>query len=317
MWIPHFSVHFPTKQLGLKAYEMLRELTTQRQLAPPAEMITNTEETLAKLRPADPNFATEWDKRWRRRLGQFMIKTHRARVLMDQKATSVADLAFVLAEQLPQIKKSADVAAKEREQERARLEMEGRLILEGKEVQPKEQTPEEEKRERRRRLEQLKTKGHTKAEVREILKKEAEAKALDKANRALVLDLEKALSEEYRCPVRITDLPEARGYDSKRTGVLVQWKDPTDKLRAESWPDCVDHGKLEETYEHFMGRLDTSHPVKPWDPADSDEAWSDEDLSDEDTPVQPQVEEGKEESAKEEDTPKGLFSKIKSRFSSS
>lgn len=68
----------------------------QRQLAPPQEMITVTEELLAAKRPKKPTDAEEFDNLNRKRLGLTMEKRERARVLMNQRATSVADIAAVV-----------------------------------------------------------------------------------------------------------------------------------------------------------------------------------------------------------------------------
>ncbi|KAJ5279620.1 hypothetical protein N7478_004992 [Penicillium angulare] len=96
MWVPYYSVHFSSSRLGLRAYHLLREFSMQRQLAPPQEMITVTEEYLTAKRPRDPVEAEKFDRINKKRLGQTMEKKERARVLMDQKATSVADIAAVL-----------------------------------------------------------------------------------------------------------------------------------------------------------------------------------------------------------------------------
>lgn len=96
MWVPYYSVHFGDARLGLRAYQLLREFSKQRQLAPPREMITVSEAFLAQKRPRDPVGAEEFDKINLKRIGCTMEKKERARVLMDQKATSVADIAAVL-----------------------------------------------------------------------------------------------------------------------------------------------------------------------------------------------------------------------------
>ncbi|GAD93192.1 conserved hypothetical protein [Paecilomyces variotii No. 5] len=104
MWVPYFSAHFNEKKVGLRAYHLLREFSMQRQLAPPREMITITEEFLQQKRPRDPNEAKKFDEEYKDKLGWLMDKKQRARVLMDQKATSVADMAAVLAIQEEELK---------------------------------------------------------------------------------------------------------------------------------------------------------------------------------------------------------------------
>lgn len=96
MWVPYYSVHFGDSRLGLRAYQLLREFSLRRQLSPPPEMITVTEEFLKLRRPKDPSAAEEFDRLNKKRIGHTMEKKERARVLMDQKATSVADIAAVL-----------------------------------------------------------------------------------------------------------------------------------------------------------------------------------------------------------------------------
>lgn len=96
MWVPYYSVHFGDARLGLRAYQLLREFSMQRQFSPPPEMITVTKEFLDAKRPKDPLAAEEFDRLNKKRIGHPMEKKERARVLMDQKATSVADIAAVL-----------------------------------------------------------------------------------------------------------------------------------------------------------------------------------------------------------------------------
>lgn len=103
MWVPYYSVHFGDARLGLRAYQLLREFSMQRQFSPPPEMITVTKEYLALKRPRNPVEAEEFDELNKKRIGKPMEKKERARVLMDQKATSVADIAAVLAIQQEEI----------------------------------------------------------------------------------------------------------------------------------------------------------------------------------------------------------------------
>ncbi|KAF7589263.1 hypothetical protein BBP40_004521 [Aspergillus hancockii] len=104
MWVPYYSVHFNEPKLGLRAYHLLREFAMQRQLSPPREMITITEQYLNQKRPRDPEEAKKFDEKYGDKVGWLMEKKDRARVLMDQKATSVADVSAVLAIQEEEIK---------------------------------------------------------------------------------------------------------------------------------------------------------------------------------------------------------------------
>ncbi|EAW13186.1 mitochondrial 54S ribosomal protein mL67 [Aspergillus clavatus NRRL 1] len=103
MWVPYYSVHFHDSKVGLRAFHLLREFSMQRQLAPPRDMITISEQYLAQKRPRDPEEAKKFDEKYADKLGWLMEKKDRARAVMDQKATSVADVAAVLAIQQEEI----------------------------------------------------------------------------------------------------------------------------------------------------------------------------------------------------------------------
>ncbi|KAN0079193.1 Transcriptional regulation of mitochondrial recombination domain containing protein [Elaphomyces granulatus] len=96
MWVPFYSVHFNDAKLGLQAYRLLREFSLRRQLSPPKELIAIPKEyAFSKWRPKDSERKVS-DKviaKERKKL----VKKVRARLVMDQKATSVADIAAVLA----------------------------------------------------------------------------------------------------------------------------------------------------------------------------------------------------------------------------
>ncbi|KAJ0418438.1 transcriptional regulation of mitochondrial recombination-domain-containing protein [Aspergillus carlsbadensis] len=96
MWTPYYSVHFQDSKVGLRAFHLLREFSKQRQLDPPREMITITEKYLAQKRPRDPTKVKEFDEKYADKLGWLMEKKDRARAVMDQKATSVADISAVI-----------------------------------------------------------------------------------------------------------------------------------------------------------------------------------------------------------------------------
>ncbi|KAL2865136.1 mitochondrial 54S ribosomal protein mL67 [Aspergillus lucknowensis] len=104
MWAPYYSVHFNDSKVGLRAFHLLREFSMQRQLDPPREMITITEKYLDQKRPRDPEQAKEFDEKYGDKIGWLMEKKDRARAVMDQKATSVADISAVLAIQEEEIK---------------------------------------------------------------------------------------------------------------------------------------------------------------------------------------------------------------------
>lgn len=139
MWTPYYSVHFTDPKVGLRAYHLLREFSMQRQLAPPREMITITEAFLAQKRPRDPIEAEKFDEEYKDKVGWLMKRADRARAVMDQKATSVADVAAVLAIQEEEIKngfangKRGYLTRTARKRRRAAREKEERLEQERKE----------------------------------------------------------------------------------------------------------------------------------------------------------------------------------------
>ncbi|OQU94305.1 hypothetical protein CLAIMM_00672 [Cladophialophora immunda] len=107
MWTPYFSIHFPPTAAGalegLFAFQKLRELSMQRQLSPPEDLIKATQEDIdiVKSKLGSPVTLQEMAVRDGLvgkipKLDEILPKKLRARKLMDQKATSVADTAFVL-----------------------------------------------------------------------------------------------------------------------------------------------------------------------------------------------------------------------------
>ncbi|KAJ9633781.1 hypothetical protein H2204_006779 [Knufia peltigerae] len=106
-WTPYFSIHFPPTPAGalsgLFAFQKLRELSLQRQLSPPDDLIRVTEEDIQiiKSKIGSPLELQELQAHDRLnaqipKVGEILPKKLRGRRLMDQKATSVADAAFVL-----------------------------------------------------------------------------------------------------------------------------------------------------------------------------------------------------------------------------
>ena len=107
VWRPYFAIHFPETLLGQKAglqtYQKLREFSMRRQLDPPEDLLVATE---ADVQRAVKKLANPLDARAKLlqgkvslrlpREGHLLPKRLRAEKLMDQKATSIADTAFVL-----------------------------------------------------------------------------------------------------------------------------------------------------------------------------------------------------------------------------
>ena len=103
MWTPYFSLHFPSTHSGLLAYHRLRELSVRRQLSAPPKLLTSTVRIASEWRRKRMTLeeAVEWDQENEGRkfpdgIARRMDKQRRAKALMQQRLTSVADVAFVI-----------------------------------------------------------------------------------------------------------------------------------------------------------------------------------------------------------------------------
>ena len=103
LWTPYFSLHFPSSYSGLLAYHQLRELSLQRQLQPPDHLVMMKTQTATKEDRA--RMSKEEEERWDKEnegkpfpdgYQRLANRRVRARILMMQRATSVADVAFVV-----------------------------------------------------------------------------------------------------------------------------------------------------------------------------------------------------------------------------
>ncbi|KAL4802118.1 transcriptional regulation of mitochondrial recombination-domain-containing protein [Aspergillus unguis] len=212
MWVPYYSVHFKDSQVGLRAYHLLREFSMQRQLDPPREMITITEKFLNQKRPRNPNEHEKFDEKFKDKIGWLMEKKDRARAVMDQKATSVADISAVLSIQEKEI---------------------GDGFAEGK-------TGYLTRNERRRRRA---------ARKKEAAKAEEHAQRISEFEAALstsqvtykVQDLESAKESTAEATPRSANDP-----------VKILWTDIHNARFAESWPARVLHGELDLSRDHVM-----------------------------------------------------------------
>ncbi|EDN05879.1 hypothetical protein I7I51_06256 [Histoplasma capsulatum] len=244
MWTPYFSLHFPSTSLGLEAYRLLREFSMQRQLAPPADMITASQdnEVLTRQRPRDPAEAEKWDEEWKIRMEQhqFLNKKLRARILMDQKATSVADVAAVLALQQQKMKEEQEREARENEledeNEEETEEVEGgdgeKVKNESGKVGDKDKTGKKISRKRRKRIQ---------AAIRA-------QQALEKDTMDKIAELERMLQ------VKIDpSLPPSEHHIVNEGEVKMFWVDLHNLQYAESWPKNVIHGQLKPVRGHIMG----------------------------------------------------------------
>ncbi|KAM5463905.1 hypothetical protein MauCBS54593_007350 [Microsporum audouinii] len=216
MWVPYFSIHFHTPSLGLEAYKLLREFSLRRQLEPPTKLITNSKESLEKKRPQDLAEAKKWDQTWNPRIGQIMMKKDRARVLMDQKATSVADAAAVLT-----------IQAKREQKQHEQEENEG-----------EKGEPQEKKLSHKAR--------------RRVIRAQKRQQAHEELVRKRINELEKSMSNRG-IQAKVDMEGELADYKVEEGAVKLLWTDLQDAQYACSWPDIVQHGELEPNREHIIG----------------------------------------------------------------
>lgn len=215
MWVPYFSVHFNESKVGLRAFHLLREFSLQRQLAPPREMVTITEQFLNQKRPRSPEEAKEFDEKYGDKIGWLMEKKDRARAAMDQKATSVADISAVLAIQEDEINNGfADG-------KRGYLSRGARRRR--REARKKEEAKANQNAERIAKLEATLSSNQVTYKIQES--QDADTK------------LESGEGTEGR---------------SAEDPVKILWTDIHNARYAENWPTRVLHGELDLTRGHVM-----------------------------------------------------------------
>lgn len=212
MWVPYFSVHFDDPKVGLRAFQLLREFSMQRQLAPPKELVSISKEWLDKRRPKEPEKAKEFDEEYENREGKLMLKRDRARAVMSQKATSVADIAAVIAIQEEEIKNGF--------------------------AQHKREYLTRKARQRRR-----------KAREHEQRVSEAAAKRVAEFEQ-LIKDVQ--VDKENIGGFEIARALGVREYDVEPQQVKILWNDIHDAHYAKSWPSRVSHGVLDLSRQHII-----------------------------------------------------------------
>lgn len=215
MWVPYYSVHFNDSKIGLRAYHLLREFSMQRQLSPPREMITITEELLARKRPQDLTKAKEFDEKFKGKVGKLMPPEWRTRVVMDQKATSVADIAAVLAIQEEEIKNGFADGKR------------GYLT----------RTARKRRREARQKEQEIAAKNAER--VAEFEREVLNAKGFLK-------------DQPLELKIQVPDEDVNSEYHLEGDQVKILWNDIHDAAYAESWSDRVTHGELRVTRDHVM-----------------------------------------------------------------
>lgn len=215
MWTPYYSVHFNDPQVGLRAYHLLREFSTQRQLDPPRDMITITEDFLNLKRPRDPKEAEEFEKKYADKVGWLMEKKDRARAVMNQKATSVADISAVLAIQEQELREGFGEKNKR-----------GYLVPSA----------------RRRRREARKSEAST------AIKRAERVAGIETA---LSTDQVTYKVEEPEA-VNVPESSEGTSPRSPEDPVKILWTDLHNARFAETWPARVRHGELDLSRDHVM-----------------------------------------------------------------
>lgn len=152
----------------------------------------------------------------KKRIGHIMDKKRRARVLMDQKATSVADVAATLKWQAE-------------EQQREAASEDGEEEGEGGEGEDKEKNLSKKARKRLRKVR---------------AKEEQKQQEINERLQSLIGQLGK----NYQFA-----LPEtAPEYNVEEGETNILWADLADAQQADSWPEGVSHGVLKRTRDHIM-----------------------------------------------------------------
>ncbi|KAL4782224.1 transcriptional regulation of mitochondrial recombination-domain-containing protein [Aspergillus varians] len=212
MWVPYYSVHFNDTKVGLRAYHLLREFSLQRQLAPPREMVTITEEFLNQKRPRSPEEAKEFDEKYGNKIGWLMEKKDRARVVMDQKATSVADISAVLAIQEQEIENG---------------------FADGK----------------RGFLTRTARKRRREARKKEEAKEQEHAEKIAQLEATISTE---QVTYKIQEPQDATESTEDATAKSAAGAVKILWTDIHNARYAENWPSRVLHGELDLGRDHVM-----------------------------------------------------------------
>lgn len=259
VWRPYFSIHFPSndagKRIGLQAYQRLVELSRRRQLDPdPKTLITTQKDVDGAMKfGGDPIEIREMFKsieektkrgeklpKWKKRLdlptvGQVLPLKYRARKLMNQKATAVADVAFVLELSMKPLHKLRLDAAKDLERRTAyRLKQLGERAR--KTLRFRRAKEEENSRQITERQELVTTAGMKPGSM-----------SLDpKAAGEIAREFDGVVKDNKRL-ADINEFSEERlSKDEPSTrSIKVLWADIRDGTYAPSWADGILHGELQ------------------------------------------------------------------------
>lgn len=249
VWRPYFSIHFPEndggRKVGLKTYQRLLEFSMRRQLDPPQEDLMTTQADVDKAvhDAGSPLVIRERyfdrDIKHRRQLhlpllGQKLPQHLRAQKLMNQKASSVADTAFVLG------------LAMEKLEELFRSNYSSEQDLASRTEQKLKKIG----RRGRKRLRAIRSAEEEKAV--EIAQRSELATSVDVKNGTPPMDKHIAdqLSMEFDAAVegrsnRLVDVPPMENTYDEDCNIHVLWADLRDGTFAQSWPSGVSHGELQ------------------------------------------------------------------------
>jgi hypothetical protein len=253
LWTPYFSIKLPSSHSGLLAYHQLRELSLQRQLAAPDDLITTTRQKATTEMRSRMTLEEEltWDKEHEGQnhpdgKARTLNRKDRAKVLMMQRATSVADVAFVL----ETIAREGHLLAPSSVQKLSEERREGKLLGASKrkarmlKVRWKLEQKKEHRYENLRTMAQQGTKwGLEKYAAKRIATEHGGIIVDPFIGRARVLlpgrddkghKSEQPSEQPSHQPGHESDLP-----------IRVLWADMRDSAYAARWPDFVSHGELD------------------------------------------------------------------------
>ncbi|KAI5298745.1 hypothetical protein KEM55_002993 [Ascosphaera atra] len=221
-----------------------------RQFSPPEDAIKITKEWLDKKRPRDLIEAEQFDEEYEWRIGKFLDKKTRARILMDQKESSVADVAEAL-----RIVKEEEDAKKQPQNKEAKEKKKLSRKAKAK-LKMQKQREKIHDKETRRRL----------ADLEAQLSKEMTTHA-ERAHRKLakkVLDDVQAQQQPPKYEVKISEADEETAHANPPADeIRMFWVDVEDANYAKDWPSYVYHGKLSPNREHIIEhRLDLQHVAR-------------------------------------------------------
>ncbi|KAI5306943.1 hypothetical protein KEM56_006254 [Ascosphaera pollenicola] len=272
MWSPYFSLHFASSRTGLEVYRLLREFSMLRQFSPPEDMVKVTKEWLDRKRPRNPNDAKKFDEENEWKLGYFLPQKDRARVLMDQKVSSVADAATALDivfEDEHRRLSEAKLKEQRRQKSKELAELKAAAEANGESLPEEALQLEKELQSFTEATKQKKKLGKA-ARAKAIMQKRRD-EVKGKEMRTRLQGLESALATELNVhekhiedhenkeaisSIKLATYDESTPHHNIPEGhARAFWVDMADARYANNWPDNVRHGKLKPSREHIIEYL--------------------------------------------------------------